>query len=396
MINQMTLPGSKSQTQRALVLAATAASPSIIENPSPSADSRQLISMLTSLGVRFTFQQQEQKSRVEIVPPSRFAPLSALHCGDGASQARFISPIAHFLPAPLTLTGSPQLSSRSMEELVTALCACGFHVRTGTPPTLPITIDGEVSASRVAFPANTSSQHISALLLWGNRFPKGLEITLTTPPVSSAYIHMTLHLLGQFGIPYEQTETGWRLPNGVHEGAHVVIEPDLSLAPYPIIAAHLLGKPLPFTPSPHTIQEDAHFFMMWQQLCAAGTPPSFDLSGTPDLLPPLLTGAFMLGKSVTFTGTAHLRHKESDRIAILTGALAEAGATFNVTENAITLKNITPVHKPLALGSAADHRLVMALSLLTHRYEVSISQEASVEKSWPAYFEEMRRWGLLP
>ncbi|MBU1240402.1 hypothetical protein KKF84_07375 [Myxococcota bacterium] len=391
-MTRVTVPGSKSHTQRALILAATAASPSRIINPSTGDDSVVLTNLLRQAGVGITERKSAGEKVLEVTPLRVPILGPEVFCADGASQARFLSPLAHFAPHDVTITGSSQLLARPMGELRQALTAAGFEINcTGAPDHLPLRIGGGITASEVRVTAATSSQHVSALLMAAPGLPGGLGITLEGPVVSRGYITMTVRTMERFGITVAGREGGWFVPECVFPGTTITIEPDWSLWPFVVIASHFSGLPCAVPPA---VQEDARFLEHWQRLLEGEGDMEICLTHTPDLLPPLAVGAALLERHVRFTGIGHAAFKESDRIGVLVRELAKAGTRATFHDGALDLTEHNGVTGLLTLDGAGDHRMVMALSLFALRQRVHIIGREAVNKSWPSFFTEMPGAGL--
>jgi len=392
MNSRVKVPGSKSHTQRALILAATATSPSIIRDPSTGDDSTILVQLLRRSGVSIEERETTGCTELMVNPPARLVLPPSVFSGDGASVARFLSPLTHFAGHEVTITGSQQLSARPMGELGTALTNAGFIItwsqRDGH---LPLRISGGFTTSEVTLTAATSSQHVSALLLAAPRLPRGLAINVVGPVVSRGYITMTLQTMEQFGILVATRDRGWCVPQSSFAGAIITMEPDWSLWPFVIIASHLKSRPCE---PPPARQADARFMEHWQRLLGSEPDLQIHLTDTPDLLPPLAVGAALLERRVRFTGISHAALKESDRLGVLVRELKKAGTEARFHDGVLALTAHHPSLGALNLCGEGDHRMIMALSLFALRQPVSMNDTGAVRKSWPGYFEEMKKVGL--
>ncbi len=391
MTTAVRVPGSKSWTQRALILAATARSGCRLVNPSPGEDSRVLAALLRDAGAGITVAEDEEGALgIDVSPPEVLRLPERLFCHDGASQARFLAPFTHWADHPVRMDGSDQLRARPMDELRGALTAAGFTVTAHHGgPGLPLVVEGGFSTASVTCSARTSSQHVSALLLAAPGLPGGLRVTLDGPAVSSTYLQMTLEALRMFGVDVQTAGEVLTVGPCTFDGREVELPPDWSLVPFPAIAAHLTGLPWEL---PTEGREVALFPPLWERFLFGES--TLDLKADPDLLPPLAVAAALLDRPVTFRGIGHAAHKESDRVAVLARELAKVGVQVEVGPGTLAITRCAPGSRDATLSGDGDHRMVMALALLGLRHRVTVAGHAAVAKSWPDYFEDMRAVGL--
>ncbi|MDP5025829.1 MAG: 3-phosphoshikimate 1-carboxyvinyltransferase, partial [Aquiluna sp.] len=223
----VSLPGSKSLTNRELVLAALADSPSTLISPLRSRDSDLMIKALEALGTRFDWQGDDL-----IVHPSPIGGGAAIDCGLAGTVMRFVPPIAMLANGEVRFDGDEGARRRPMHTTIDSLKALGAKVSDAT--SLPFTVfgTGSVSGGELEIDASASSQFVSGLLLSAARFENGLTLTHSGAELpSQPHIEMTLKCLTDRGVSATAlSETKWRVEPGAISGGIFVIEPDLSNA----------------------------------------------------------------------------------------------------------------------------------------------------------------------
>jgi 3-phosphoshikimate 1-carboxyvinyltransferase len=382
----LTVPGSKSETQRALVLAALADAPVVVRGASPAADGELLRAALARLGAP----SRRTGHDVRVTPARSLAAVGPLWCGDAGTCVRFLAALAPIVSGPLVLDGSPRLAERPLGGLLAALGRLGVRAACTGRAALPLRLEAaSAPADRVGVDARETSQFASALLLVASRLPRGLQIELPAAPVSAAYLDLTVDLLGRFGVPVSRQGLTWRVPPHPVAAAEVVVGGDWSLAASWRVAARLLEHELPLRGlDPDSVQPDRAIDALLARLDAPGDV-TLDLGGCPDLLPPLAVAALFARGPVRLTGLAHARLKESDRVAVLARALAAVGA--DVVEHPDGLQ-LAPLRSPraAALHPAGDHRMAMAFAVLGLRVPgVVVREPGVVAKSYPAFWDHL-------
>ncbi len=423
---EIRVPTSKSVTQRALVLAALTPGASRVLEPLRCDDSQVLLSALERLGVSVSRGDRSLSLRGE---GQLRAPAEPLHLGNAGTAMRFCAALALLADGPVTLDGDPAMRRRPMAGLLRALQRCGArvqeHGRPGCPPlTLTPPADPSAVPAEVSLDPSGSSQQLSALLMVAPRLPQGLRVQLTGSLPSRPYVDLTLTILRDFGATAQCLgATDPRLgaasegggdspaPPGSDEGLdasvtprvfHVArgglhardyeVEGDHSSASYPLAAGFLTGLPVQVVNvRPDSPQGDRVFPALLDRLHAPG-PRTFDLSDTPDIAPTVATCALFSTGQTTLVGLAHLRIKESDRLAVLTRAFRRVGADVQEREDGLVIRP-RPLHGHVTLDPAHDHRMAMCFGLLGLRLpEIGISDRHCVTKSYPGYFDMLARF----
>ncbi|NEA24088.1 3-phosphoshikimate 1-carboxyvinyltransferase, partial [Actinomadura bangladeshensis] len=325
------LPGSKSMTNRALVLAALAAGPGRVVRPLRSRDTDLMAAALRALGTGIT----EDGDDWAVVPGGLRGPAS-VDTGLAGTVMRFLPPVAALASGEVSVDGDPRARERPMGPIITALRALGAAIDDGGRGALPFTVrgTGSVNGGEVVIDASGSSQLVSGLLLAAPRFEKGVDVRHEGPPVpSAAHLAMTVEMLREAGAAVEAEENAWRVAPGPLRGREWAIEPDLSNSAQFLSAALVTGGrvTVPDWPAETTQPGDA----LRGLLTAMGAevthgPGGLTVRGrggfaglTADLhevgeLTPVLAALCALADSPSrLTGIAHLRGHETDRLAAL-------------------------------------------------------------------------------
>ena len=382
------LPGSKSLTNRYLVLAALADEPSRLRSPLRSRDTLLMAQALAALGTGVADSPGDGDGPDWVITPAPLAGPARVDCGLAGTVMRFLPPLAALADGPVDLDGDARARERPMAAVVGALRDLGVTVdAAGTPGAdrLPLrivgrgTVAGTTDDDPLTLDASASSQFVSALLLAGARFDRGLSLRHVGPPIpSQPHVAMTVAVLRDAGVVVVEDADAWRVEPGPVSALDVQVEPDLSNAAPFLAAAAVTGGSvrIPGWPQHTTQAGDA----MRDLLDAMGVDVSLDpdgltVTGTGELygvdadlraageLTPVVAALAALAQSPSHLhGVAHLRGHETDRLAALTTELNALGG--DVTETGDGLR-ITP--KPLRGGlfhTYEDHRLATAAAVI--------------------------------
>ncbi|QRN80671.1 MAG: 3-phosphoshikimate 1-carboxyvinyltransferase, partial [Nocardiopsis sp. BM-2018] len=209
------LPGSKSVTNRALVLAALSATPCVVRRPLVSRDSELMVGALRALGVGVAEVPSEDPSVPDLsVTPAALRGPADVNVGNAGTVMRFVPPLAALATGDVRFDGDPRARERPIDELVGALRALGADIDDGGRGALPLTIrgTGAVRGGEVTLDASGSSQFVSALLLSGARFTEGVHIRHEGPPVpSQPHLDMTVEMLRAVGVAVTTGENWWKV-----------------------------------------------------------------------------------------------------------------------------------------------------------------------------------------
>ncbi len=399
------LPGSKSITARALVLAAIADGPSRLVRPLRARDSELMAAGLRSLGVAV-----EDDGADWVVTPGRLRGPAEVDAGLSGTVLRFLPPVAALADGDVRLDGDARLRERPNAGLIAGLRDAGVRIDDGGRGRAPFTVHGtgSVRGGTVTVDASESSQVVSGLLLAAARFDEGLDLSLAGGVPSVPHVDMTITTLRAHGVEVTATERGWRVAPGPVAARDVVVEPDLSNAA-PFLAAALVtgGRvTVPDWPEATTqpgAQLDRLLAVMGAQvervadgLQVTGTgriaPLVADLGDVGELTPVLAALCALADGPSRLTGIGHLRGHETDRLQALDEVLGAVGASVEQLPDGLV---ITPgPGRPALLDSYADHRMVHAAAVLGLAVDgVRVSGAEAVTKTLPDFRE---RWaGML-
>lgn len=402
------LPGSKSQTNRALLLAALSQRPVTLRSPLRSRDTALMAAALAALGATLT----ENDDTVVVTPFAAGQPRghASVGCGNAGTVARFLPAVAALADGPVSLHGDPRMSQRPLGPLIGALRQAGAVV---SGEAIPLTVHGrgEVRGGSLQVDATGSSQLVSGLLLPASRFRDGVDLTHTgTVLPSPGHIEMTLAALTAAGADVEATPRRWRVFPGALQVPDTVIEPDLSSAAVFLAAALVTSGTVRVPAWPGRTTQPGRYLP--EQLEAFGAHcevgpggltvrgasrldgVDLDLTANPEALPVFTALAVLASGGSRFRGVAQLRGQETDRLAALAEQLGRLGARITVTQDGLEVQPAPLSTTPgLVLDPQADHRLAMAYALVGLVVPgVRIRDIATTGKTLPDF---PRRWAQL-
>ncbi|MFD7080270.1 3-phosphoshikimate 1-carboxyvinyltransferase [Streptomyces sp. NPDC002181] len=409
----VTVPGSKSVTNRALVLAALAAEPGWVRRPLRSRDSQLMSDALRALGVGIEETASSSSGdgaggeAWRVIPAALHGP-ATVDVGNAGTVMRFLPPVATLASGDIRFDGDPRSYERPLGQVISALRTLGARIDDDGRGALPLTVQGggALEGGVVEIDASNSSQFVSALLLSGPRFNQGVEVrhTGTTLP-SMPHIRMTVEMLRAAGAQVDTPEAGgepnvWRVAPSALLGRDVIVEPDLSNAQPFLAAALITGGTVTIPDWPRrTTQPGDELRRIFTEmggsceLTDAGLVFTgsgkihgidVDLGEVGELTPGIAAVAALADSPSTLRGVAHLRLHETDRLAALTKEINELGG--DVTETADGL-HIRP--RPLHGGvfhTYDDHRMATAGAVIGLAVEgVRIENVATTAKTLPDF-----------
>ena len=376
----VTIPGSKSVTNRALILAAQAKSPSILRKPLVSRDSELMSAGLVAMGVAI----EDQGDHWIVTPPARLTGPAHIDVGNAGTVMRFLPPLAALADGDITFDGDARSYERPIGPVIKALEELGAVIDHGGRYSLPMVIKahgslGETSAgeTNLVIDASASSQFLSALLLIAPSMRNGITVTHRGAPLPSMpHIEMTVAMLRQFGatVTVDTEAATWRVEPGDLQGLDLTIEPDLSNAAPFISIAMVCGGSITINDWPkQTTQPGDQLREIFSTMGATveytndgvrftGGPSihgiDIDLHDVGELTPSIAALAALADSPSHLRGIAHLRLHETDRLTALTTELNTLGG--DVTEEPSAL-HITPatLHGGV-FHTYEDHRLATA------------------------------------
>ena len=411
----LTVPGSKSITNRALLVAALAEGESRLEGALESDDTIAMRGGLAQLGIPIDVQGAEwivrgRGGRLQ-------SPDGPLDLRNAGTAIRFLSAAATLADGPVTLDGNDRMRERPIRDLAVALGALGAEVEIlqpgGCPPLR--TSGGGLPGGSAQIDASRSSQYVSAILLAAPYAQRDVELGfIAGAVVSRPYIDVTLQVMEAFGA-----EAGWRdesdggglqVRAGHHYSPrHYVIEPDASSAVYPLCAAAIAGgraRVVGFPPDSR--QSDLALLGLLERMgCGIARGDAFieltapegrltslgrvDMNDLPDAALAYAVVALFASAPTRIENVANLRIKETDRLAALEAELSKLGGRISTGEDWIEIRP-GPLHGA-EIETYDDHRMAMAFALAGLRIpDVTILDPGCVSKTWPGYFESFAGW----
>lgn len=399
---RVTLPGSKSLTNRYLVLAALADDASRLRMPLRSRDTLLMAQALRDLGAEIVDASDDPRDWIVTPGPAR-GP-AHIACGLAGTVMRFVPPIAALADGPVTFDGDEQARIRPMGPVLDALRAVGAVIDDGGRGRLPFVIDGQgrVPGGSVTIDASGSSQFVSGLLLAGSRYDEGLTVTHAGPPLpSEPHVAMTVETIRDAGGIVDDSEPDtWRVEPGPLSGLDVVVEPDLSNAAPFLAAALVTGGSVRIPGWPHhtsqagdalrdildTMGADVRLDRGGLTVTGTGTVNGLDidLHDASELTPVVAALAASADGPSIIRGVAHIRGHETDRITALREELTRAGAGAEELEDGL---RITPGRlRPATWRTYADHRMVMAGAVIALSAPgTRIGDPGTVAKTLPTF-----------
>ncbi|MBF6046094.1 3-phosphoshikimate 1-carboxyvinyltransferase [Streptomyces sp. NRRL B-1677] len=415
----VTVPGSKSVTNRALVLAALASEPGWLRRPLRSRDTLLMAEALRAMGVGIEETVSSSSTDAEgtagsgeawRVIPARLRGPATVDVGNAGTVMRFLPPVASLADGPIRFDGDPRSYERPLHGVIDALRALGARIDDNERGALPLTVHGggALEGGTVEIDASSSSQFVSALLLSGPRFNQGVEVRHTGSVLPSMpHIRMTVDMLRQAGAQVDTPESGgepnvWRVSPSALLGRDVVVEPDLSNAA-PFLAAALItgGRvTIPDWPERTTQPGDAlrEIFTAMGGSCElteAGltftgtgriTGIDADLHEVGELTPVIAAVAALADSESVLRGIAHLRLHETDRLAALAKEINELGGDVTETEDGLRISP-RPLHGGV-FHTYEDHRLATAAAVIGLAVDgVQVENVATTAKTLPDFPE---------
>ena len=405
----VTVPGSKSIANRALVCAALADGESRLRGMPGGDDTVAMVRCLQALGVGVSL------AGAHAVVDGTAGRLASgpivLDAALAGTTSRFVTAVAALATGPVTVDGAPPLRRRPMAPLHDALSALGVGVHADDGAgRLPVTITGPLTrGGEVTVPGDISSQYLTALMLIAPRLDGGLRLRLSTPLVSRPYIELTAGVMASFGVDGVTVgEAEIVVPAGRYRAADLDIEPDASSASYPLAMAAVVGGRVEVTGLWRaSAQGDIVFADLLGRMGCTVTDGSgglvvareaavplrgvdVDMADVSDLVPTLAAVAVTASSATTISGVGFIRAKESDRLGDLAAELRRIGARVVVEPDGLRIDplpgGVADLHGA-ALATHHDHRLAMAFGVLaTIVPGIVVDDPDVVAKSWPDFW----------
>lgn len=403
------VPGSKSITNRALLIAALAEGTSHLKGALFSDDSKYFLESLQNLG--FEAEGCEKTEDITITGLGGKIPKkkAEIYVGSAGTAARFLTAMLGLSDGEYRIEASEQMQKRPMQSLFTALLSLGAKMEChGKEGFLPITVGNpRITRTEVTIDIEKSSQFLSALLIASPLFEQGLKVRVVGNH-GMAYIEMTIKMMAQFGVHVSRPEPRTFLiaPGQKYHAMEYQIEPDISAACYFYAMAPLLGKEVQVknvhTPS---LQGDIAFLSVLQKMGAElkeapegiimkGTGDFHgvhaDLSACSDQTMTLAAIAPFADSETRITGISHIRFQESNRLLAVKTELGRMGICCEEIENGLCIQPGIP--KPTEIETYEDHRIAMGFSLTGLRADgITIKNPGCCAKTFAHYFDELER-----
>jgi 3-phosphoshikimate 1-carboxyvinyltransferase len=407
-----TAPPSKSYTHRALIAASLARGNSRIIRPLDADDTRVTTGALQALGAEIV--PDGEDLRVRGTDGNLRTPEGlTLDLRNSGTTMRLLASIALLSGGPVILTGSSRMQERPVGALASALNASGGRIeylgKQGCPP---IKVQGHFTGGRIAIPGDTSSQFISSILLAAPYADNEVDLSVTSTPRSRSYLDLTVDIMQAFGAGVRRNGySRFTVDNQIkYSGREYMVEGDYSSASYFFaIAAACRGKVTVGNLNPHSVQGDRAFVDAVESMgCRVAYGKSevtvegtdvlegieIDMSSSPDTVQTLCVLAATARSPSRIKGIAHLRFKESDRIAAIADNLRALGGDVRAGDDFILIRP-APLHGG-TIDPRDDHRTAMSFAVLGLAVGgISISDPECVRKSFPGFWDALRQGGLI-
>ncbi len=401
----VSVPGSKSVANRALVCAMLSKESSRISGIPSGDDARVVLNVIRDSGRSIQILNDE----VVIGETSVLKFPGIVDAVLAGTSSRFLTAVASLFETTTIIDGEAALRGRPMADLHDALDALGAEVtHLGEVGHLPVSVSrGSLSGGEIHIAGNVSSQFISALMLIGPMLEEGLVVHIDGPLVSRSYVEMTAHVMRSFGVTVNVEDSTISILHGPYGGREYLIEPDYSSAAFPLVAVAVReGRVVIPGLATSSLQGDAQILPILQKMglsCDVDgadvvvtrevttpvQPLVMDMSDCSDLVPAVAVACCMAAGESVLSGIGFIRKKESDRLGDLANELNRAGGTVTVEEDGLRI--VGPcAWIPVTFDSHHDHRMAMSLSLLALCTPgMKVADPEVVTKSWPDYFSDM-------
>jgi 3-phosphoshikimate 1-carboxyvinyltransferase len=390
-------PGSKSITNRVLLLAGLAMGESRLTGALKSDDTRYMAEALQAMGV--VLDEPDATSFVVQGTGTLVPPKTPLFLGNAGTATRFLTAALALGRGRYVVDGDAHMRKRPIQPLVDALRALGVDIEapTGCPP-VTINAKGGFTSNRVVIDAGLSSQYVSALLMAAPLAGEDFAVELSGDEIGArGYIDLTLAAMRSFGAEVvQQSSSHWRIKPTGYRSAHVHIEPDASAATY-LWAAEVLTHGRIDLGTEHFTQPDAKAKAVIAQFPAM--PPVIDGAQMQDAVPTLAVLAAFNATPVRFMGIANLRVKECDRIRALSLGLngIRRGLAEEVDDDLIVNGDpaLAGQRRPAEIDTFADHRIAMSFALAGLKIGgITIRDPDCVSKTYPGYWQALASLGV--
>ncbi|MDO8649030.1 MAG: 3-phosphoshikimate 1-carboxyvinyltransferase [Candidatus Peregrinibacteria bacterium] len=390
----LTMPGSKSHANRAIIAACLSEGQTTIYGATPCDDVALLVKNLASIG--FDIHYTNRKKGILIISggipkKQRYRRPKELFCGNAGTTLRFLTSLACIVPGEFVLTGNDAMHKRPIGDLVAALKALGADIEdtNGYPP---IHIRGGSLLGGVAnLRTQKSSQFLTSLLLIAPVLPQGMTLKLVGSVPSQSYVALTRQVMRDFGVPVQMRNgvihvldtARYRTPRSYH------VEGDHSAAGAFLVLAELTHSTVSFSNlDPRSLQGDATLPKVIAQMRKKGQI-TIHCSDIPDQVMNLAVLAACRDEVTKMSGAENLRYKESDRLSVLTNELQKAGIRIEKNHDGVTVRKSTI--RGALLDPHDDHRMAFCFAILGSLHPgIRIENPGCVSKSYPHFFDDLQ------
>lgn len=401
-------PGSKSLTNRALVVAALAEGTSVLQGVLDSRDTQVMIESLRRLGL--SVDQDREHNTVIVQGAGGRIPVrqADLYLENSGTSIRFLAAMCTLSEGTYRLDGNARMRERPIADLLNALNELGAHARcetdSGCPPVI---IEAQRLRGGIAkVQTSVSSQYLSALLMAAPCAQQPVEFRLAGPLVSEPYIDMTLGVMARFGVVVTTNQPGiYTIQPQSYRGTTYHIEPDASAASYFFAAAAITGGEVTVQGlSQFALQGDTHFVDMLEKMgCGVvwgsdyikviGGPlkgVDVDMNAISDTAQTLAAVAIFADSPTVIRNVGHMRVKETDRISAVVTELLRMGIQADEHADGLTIYPGQP--QPAAIETYDDHRMAMSFALVGLRAPgIQIRNPECTSKTYPNYFDDLKK-----
>ena len=407
---KVSVPGSKSATNRALILAAISKTPSVLRKPLFSRDTDLMVKGLKSLGCKIVEIKTSEGFDYHVTPQQLTGP-TQIDVGNAGTVMRFLPPIAAMATGLIYFDGDARSHERPLEPVIKALEQLGVSIEHGNKYRLPLTLNGSgrVKGGEVEIDASASSQFVSSLLLLGPATDNGITVKHIGKSLPSLpHIEMTIQMLKQFGAVVEVDKNIWSVKSGSLTGQDLTIEPDLSNAAPFMAAAMICGGSVEILDWPKSTTQPGDqlrniFASMGARIeqtgeglkISAGSAINgidIDLHDVGELTPSIAAVAALASSQSTLRGIAHLRLHETDRLAALANEINNLGGDVTEGPGELLIKPAKLVASQI-FKSYEDHRMATAGAIIGLAVkDLSVENIETTKKTlsdFPGMWQEM-------
>jgi len=399
-------PGSKSITNRALIIAALAEGESVLTGVLDSQDTRVMITSLRRLGIDVSHDADTCTCRIMGCGGHIQADRAELFVENSGTSIRFLTAMCALGVGHYTLDGIPRMRERPISDLVDALNALGGRVTASESGCPPVEVNGiRLPGGQASIAGSISSQYLSGLLMSSPYAQNPVSLVVDGELVSKPYVTMTLTMMESFGadVTWPDDLSRFDVASQKYRGREYDVEPDASAASYLFGVAAVTGGSITVTGlHQNALQGDVHFVSALEQMgChvewgddritvtgAELRGVDIDMNAISDTAQTLATVAVFAEGPTTIRNVGHMRHKETDRVAAVVTELQRAGIRAEETDDGLRVYPGEP--QPADIETYDDHRMAMSFALLGLRAEgIRILDPGCTGKTYPRFFEDL-------